>query len=267
MMFFFFLLWCVVFITRVAISPQVENSHVICAMSQNWTPVILKCCFCSLTLVFVDCRAATFVWLQSHRVVSVGEVLRSICGGFFSLLLLSQYFTQLHHNRSRWKGSDVGFLATLNSVEQPDKRTGWISLEPWFSSIADAVYSSAAAHLWRSRTGIGCSSMLRTVWLWAHWVAVYAANPLCKMFFMWKLDPLHRSFQFGPIKNSFVLFSWWNQRVLCFLWLLRNWIPVVLVFFTARLLAQYGCANFSPVMFVDNLDLNIFQGSSVCICA
>lgn len=37
---------------------------------------------------------------------------------------------------------------------------------------------------------------------------------------------------------------------------------VVFVFFTARLLAQYGCADFSPVMFVDSLDLNTFHGSS-----
>lgn len=34
------------------------------------------------------------------------------------------------------------------------------------------------------------------------------------------------------------------------------------MFFTAPLLAQDGCAAFSPLVFVDHLDLNIFQGSS-----
>lgn len=47
-----------------------------------------------------------------------------------------------------------------------------------------------------------------------------------------------------------------------FLGLLFNWISVVLLFLTPRWLARDGRAGFSPLMFVDNLDLNIFQGSS-----
>lgn len=34
--FFFSFFWCVVFITRLLITPQVGSSHVICYMSQNW---------------------------------------------------------------------------------------------------------------------------------------------------------------------------------------------------------------------------------------
>lgn len=49
------------------------------------------------------------------------------------------------------------------------------------------------------------------------WVAVYAANPLCKMFFVQKLDPSHRSFQFRPIKkSSCFVFLMKPKAVVCF---------------------------------------------------
>lgn len=49
------------------------------------------------------------------------------------------------------------------------------------------------------------------------WVVVYAANPLCKMFFVQKLDPPHRSFQFGPIKKVVVfVFLMKPKAVVCF---------------------------------------------------
>lgn len=145
-----FSFWCVAFITRLAITPQVESSHVICVMSQNWSPVIRKCCFCSLTLVFVDCRAATFVvWLRSPLVRSC-----VLFGGVSSLCCwdgpVSKTAPPL---REQVKGFWCGISGSLDSVEQPDNRTGRISLEPCVCSIPDAVYSSAAAHLWRSRTG------------------------------------------------------------------------------------------------------------------
>lgn len=115
--------------------------------------------------------------LNRSKLTGAGEQGSNV-GFLTALILLSSLTAELNHSRAlifQYRRSSL-FLCSCSSNEGAE-------LEPGVQLHAQDCLALSS------------------------WVVVYAANPLCKMFFVQKLDPPHRSFQFGPIKKVVVLFS------------------------------------------------------------